>query len=142
MFNAPTLDDMLGHAASLGITVCRAKLEGALGLWDAKTRHIWIDSRLTDSAATPVLAHELLHVQRGDNGHQNPDVEQAIDAHVAFLMVDPKAYAQAESLYETDTHAIAEELNLPEWVISAYERTCMENLKSAHTLSKLRITMQ
>ncbi|MBS6101793.1 MAG: hypothetical protein KH751_04160 [Actinomyces sp.] len=142
MFNAPTLDDMLGHAASLGITVCRAKLKGALGLWDAKTRHIWIDSRLTDSAATPVLAHELLHVQRGDNGHQKPDVEQAIDAHVAFLMVDPKAYAQAESLYETDTSAIAEELNLPEWVISAYERTCMENLKSAHTLSKLRITLQ
>lgn len=118
---------MLDYAASLEITVCRAKLSGALGLWDNKSKTIWIDSRLTDAAAAPVLAHELLHVQRGDDGHQSEEIEQAIDAHVAFLMVDPQAYAEAEALFETDTWAISEELNLPQWVIEAYERACLQN---------------
>jgi Zn-dependent peptidase ImmA (M78 family) len=127
VFSAPTLDDMLNYAASLGITVCRAKLCGALGLWDNNTKTIWIDSRLADKAATPVLAHELLHVQRGDDGHQSEEIEQAIEAHVAFLLVDPDAYAAAEAIYETDTWAISEELDLPQWVIEAYERACIEN---------------
>ena len=59
--------------------MCRGRLVGHRGLWAPDRRQIWVDSRLCDGYAAPVLAHELTHVRRGDDGPQSRAVEEWID---------------------------------------------------------------
>jgi hypothetical protein len=81
-----------------------------------------VDSRLCDQYAAPVLAHELIHARRGDNGPQPPAVEEWIDERVATMYVDLQAYAQAERIYGPAPGILAGELDLPQWVIEAWQR--------------------
>lgn len=101
--------------------MCRGRLDGLRGLWCPDERRIWIDSRLCDRYAAPVLAHELTHVRRGDAGPQPRTVEELIDERVAVRYVDPAAYARAERIRGAYAGAIAEELDLPQWVIEAFQ---------------------
>lgn len=122
MAGGPTWDALLARCRGEGITVCRGRLDGWRGLWAPDHRQIWIDSRLCDQHAAPVLAHELTHVRRGDDGPQSRAVEEWIDERVATMYVDPMAYARAERYRGPYAACIADELDLPQWVIEAWQR--------------------
>ena len=116
----PSYDQLLKDAAALKITVKRAHMND-LGLYDHDARTIWIHSALTDTHAAPVLAHELAHAYRGDNCAQPDHVEKAIDHRVARAFISDEEYARLEAIYGGDATAIADELSLPRWVVSAFQ---------------------
>lgn len=118
----PSLDALLDVAARERVTVVRSRLDARRGAWSAARRTIWIDSRLSDAHAAPVLAHELIHARRGDDCAQDDAAEQLIDERVAQAFIEPKQFAAAERIHGEDSWAIAEELDLPAWVIEAYRR--------------------
>ena len=117
-----TYDRLCSEAAGLGVTVHRTRLRGAHGHWDHRTRTIWIDCTYSEAWCAPTLAHELEHVRRGDSGPQRLGVERLIDEHVARRFIDPGRYARAESLVGPDPDLIADELDLPPWVVEAWQR--------------------
>ena len=45
-----------------------------------------------------------------------------IDERVAHAFIEPDQFAAAERLHAGDSWAIAEELDLPAWVVDAYRR--------------------
>lgn len=116
----PSYDHLLKDAAALKITVKRARMED-LGLYDHDARTIWIHSTLIDTYAAPVLAHELAHAYRGDMCAQPDHVEQAIDRRIARAFISDEEYARLEAIYGGDANAIADELSLPRWVVSAFQ---------------------
>lgn len=84
--------------------------------------HIHINDKLEQDSRLPfILAHELAHARRGDNGHQNQHVEDLCDEEAAALIIDPHEYATAEICCET-TGAIARFLDLPFRAVEAYRR--------------------
>ena len=87
-----------------------------------EARTIWIDSRLSDAHAAPVLAHELIHARRGDECEQDEATERLIDERVAHAFIAPDQFAAAERIHGGDSWAIAEELDMPAWVVDAYRR--------------------
>lgn len=116
----PSYDQLLKDAATLKITVKRAHMND-LGLYDHDAHTIWIHFALTDTYAAPVLAHELAHAYRGDNCVQPEHVEQAIDRRIARDFINDDEYARLEAIYGGDATAIADELSLPRWVVSAFQ---------------------
>ena len=118
----PTLDELLTFAARERVSVVRSRLDSRRGAWSREARTIWIDSRLSDAHAAPVLAHELIHACRGDECAQDEATERLIDERVAQEFIAPEQFAAAERLHVGDSWAIAEELDLPAWVVDAYRR--------------------
>ena len=118
----PTLVRLVDEAMREGVRVEHARLEGREACWDPTTGTIWIDAGLGERAAAAALAHELEHVRRGDAGPQRLGVERLIDEHVARRFVDPGRYARAEGLVGPDPALIADELDLPPWVVEAWQR--------------------
>lgn len=51
-----------------------------------------------------------------------PGVERLIDEHVARRFIDPAQYARAERILGPDPVLIADELDLPPWVVEAWQR--------------------
>lgn len=93
------------------------------GAWDATTRTIHLAAHLPDWEATAVLAHEMTHARAGHNGHQSPAVERAVDETVAHTLLDHEQVARAEAAVGCHPGALADELEVPTWVITAYQRT-------------------
>lgn len=118
----PTFDALEEEAVGLGARVESAHLEGRDGGWDPAAGTIWIDMGLGERAAAAVLAHELEHVRRGDVGPQLLGVERMIDERVSRRFIDLGQYARAESLTGPAPALIAEELDLPAWVVEAWQR--------------------
>ena len=73
--------------------------------------------------AVPTLMHEMEHARRGDEGPQPRSVEARIDAVVARRLVTVEDYAAAELLVGCRVGALAAELEVPTWVIEAWQRT-------------------
>lgn len=119
----PSMDALLATCRRERIDVYRIPLDGLFGAWELDTRSIWVDRRLSDRYAAPVLAHELIHAHRRDPGCQPTRVEEWIDERVARIYVDPAAYARAERIRGPYPGAIADELDLPQWVIEAWQRS-------------------
>ena len=118
----PAFDVLEEEAVGLGARVGRARLQGARGVWDPVARTIWIVEAYSDAWAALVLAHELEHVRRGDASPQLLGVERMIDERVSRRFIDPGQYARAESLIGPAPALIAEELDLPTWVVEAWQR--------------------
>lgn len=119
---ALTFVRLVDEAMREGVRVEHARLEGRDACWDPVTGAVWIDTGLGERAAAAALAHELEHVRRGDSGPQRLGVERLIDEHVARRFVAPARYARAERLVGPDPALIADELDLPAWVIEAWQR--------------------
>lgn len=111
-------------AAGIRISYARGLPAGQLGAYDHEARVIWLPAAL--DLATPlgvaVLAHESVHAYRGDAGHQVRALEDRIDETVAAALVDPGAYARAEDELGWATGGIADVLDQPRWLVSAYRR--------------------
>lgn len=116
-------DDLVAALAKRGVTVVEARLpDGYLGGYSHQLRRIYISRDLAAYERLPTLMHEAEHHWRGDDGHQSDDIEALIDERVADELVSATEYALAEQLCGGHTGAIAAELDLPRWVISAYRR--------------------
>lgn len=120
--NAPSWDQVVREAAREKVTLRRSRLHGARGLWVPAQRTIWVDSRLPDHHAAPTLAHELIHARRqdGECGVSRP-VEKYIDQQVARMWISRDTYAALEDMYAGDAWMIAGDLDVPVWVIHAYQ---------------------
>lgn len=73
-----------------------------------------------------VLAHELVHVVRGDKGAQHPGVERLVDREAARLLIPCAEYALAERVYGPNRYRLAEELHVTQHTISAYQSLLAE----------------
>ncbi len=124
----PTFVRLVDEALREGVRVEHARLEGREACWDAASGIVWIDAGLGERAAAAALAHELEHVRRGDSGPQRLGVERLIDEHVARRFVDPGRYARAEHVLGPDPALIADELDIPAWVVEAWQRWARRGL--------------
>lgn len=119
----PTYDSLLGECERLGVAVMPAHLSVEIdGAYIKRNSVILLDKNLADFERVPVLLHEMVHVERQDNGHQSARVERWIDEQVALRLIDPFEYAHAESELGWHTGGIAAELDVPRWVVQAYRR--------------------
>ena len=116
-----TLDQLICLAESHGITISWTHLH-TRAAYHHKTRTIYLDHALNTRPrhATAILAHEYIHALMGHTGPQDAHTERLVDLRAAQLLVSPAEYALAEQLHDANPHAIADELNLPLWVITAY----------------------
>lgn len=48
---------------------------------------VWMDARRGQAERRCTILHELLHIERGDRGCQNPAVERAIEHEAARLLI-------------------------------------------------------
>ena len=95
---------------------------GLEGVWDPSQKTIWLKKRLSVASMACTLAHELEHARRGDAGHQDEYVEEFINEKVALRVIKPTTYARLEEVYGCEPGVIAEELDLPTWLIEAWQR--------------------
>lgn len=135
----PTFVRLVDEAMREGVRVEHTRLEGREACWDPTSGTVWIDTGLGETAAAAALAHELEHVRRGDSGPQRIGVERLIDEHVARRFVDPGLYARAERVLGPDPALIADELDLPPWVVEAWQRWARRGLCRIATSDPLAV---
>jgi Zn-dependent peptidase ImmA (M78 family) len=110
----------LAHAA--GITIIYKPLRPDLkGYYTHSKCSITVSSQLTTAHTVGTLAHELMHALHNHEGPQPDSVEARVDRMAARLLVSPSEYAEAERLYGPHAGAIAKELDLPLWVVRAWQ---------------------
>ncbi|WP_195393634.1 DUF6782 family putative metallopeptidase [Actinomyces urogenitalis] len=121
----PTLNALLQQCEDAGITVTWTRLASRRrGGYAHASRTIYLTEGMPDDLALPTLMHEMEHARRGDDGHQPRAVERRIDETVAHQLITADDYARAEAVTGArDSGAIAAEMGLPRWVVSAYRRT-------------------
>lgn len=89
--------------------------EGVLGCTDGR-RTIWLDDRLLAADRRVVLAHELIHLERGHEGHCLAVVEHGIDREVACSLIRVDELGEAAA-WSQHLWVIADELHvMPETV--------------------------
>lgn len=122
-----TLDELISVVEATGFTVAWGAFRQSNGGYHSPTRTIWLDQTLdhTPRRAVSVLAHEFAHALEGHDGIQPRAIERRCDEIAARILIDPEAYAEAERLHGYNKAAIAEELGVASFIVSAYRR-CME----------------
>lgn len=76
------------HAADLGVTVTTRDMPELMrGAWDPATRTVYVDRRLSERELRCTLAHELVHVERGDDGRQPAHVERFVSSVAAARLI-------------------------------------------------------
>ena len=121
--------DLIDLAHSLGICIYWRPLEeGPRGLWDAHSRSIWIDSRLSDRSARSLLAHELGHATLGHHGPQSEARERDAWQWAAQTLIGSWDYARAEWEHGAHPGALAEALDVSVQVIYGYRATLERSL--------------
>ncbi|MBS5977874.1 MAG: hypothetical protein E7A72_10355 [Actinomyces urogenitalis] len=121
----PTLTSALDAAEAAGLFVTWVPMaDPQRGAFFLPTRTIYLREDMADAVALPTLLHEMEHARRGDDGHQSRAVERRIDETVAHTLITADDYARAEAVTGArDSGAIAVEMGVPRWVVSAYRRT-------------------
>ena len=122
---SPTLTSALDAAEAAGLFVTWVPMaDPQRGAFFLPTRTIYLREDMADAVALPTLLHEMEHARRGDDGHQSRAVERRIDETVAHTLITADDYARAEAVTGArDSGAIAVEMGVPRWVVSAYRRT-------------------
>lgn len=118
----------MAEAEGVSVMYGPIKREGYAGFYSPALHAIFIDSHLTGGNAVAVLAHELVHVQRGHAGCQSSDVEKRVDEDAAGMVITREEYARIEQIYGPDARAIATELDAPRWLVEAYQRKLRHSL--------------
>lgn len=81
-----------------------------------------IDSRCSEVERRCTLAHELVHVRRGDDGPQSPEIEALVDERASLSLIRATEYAVAEKLVGPHPGALAPELGVTQRTVEAYQR--------------------
>ncbi|CAN7263340.1 ImmA/IrrE family metallo-endopeptidase [Microbacterium foliorum] len=119
--------ELVRFAAAQGIELHAAHLdEDVLGYWSPDEGRIYFDLQLTPDERDTTIAHELGHVHYGHRCDTERNERQA-DTFAASLLIDPRAYAQAEAT-NPDTHHIAEELGVTVELVEFFETNCLTRL--------------
>lgn len=120
-----TEETLVERFASEGITV----IETVQGMgdtwwsWYSKPRLlVGLSPTLLTRQRTPALLHEWFHHVRGDDGHQTAGVEARINEQVAQTLLTEQVYASAETLCGPSVAGLAQALEVPIWVVQAYQR--------------------
>lgn len=108
--------------ASEGVSIVEWNIE-QWGLYLRPQRLIILQHGMTQGQRLATLTHEALHHWAGHDGHQSPAVESQINRQVALQLIPTPAYISAERLHPGSVAGIAFELDLPVWVIDAYQET-------------------
>ena len=125
----PRLALLLAHAHQQGVTVHRANLPDTLrGRYDHTTRQILIRDGLTTAQTLAVLAHELVHAQRGHDGPQSPQQEAAVNQAAAALVISTTDYERAENAVGPNPWALAQELGVTPDLIVSWQAWAEANL--------------
>lgn len=97
------------------------------GDYHPATRHLRIQEGMVYRKHRSVLAHELAHATYGDEpsifDYINVKQERRADEWAAHFLIDTAEYRQAEEKYGTRIDWIAQELDIIERLVVAYERT-------------------
>lgn len=116
-----TWDELVELAEGLGVRVIETdRLRGRAGLWESVRRIVWISCRPSAARRRAALAHELGHVICGHEGAQDEVGEAKADQVAAGLLISEREYVIAERLYDGSTLGIAQELDVPTWVVEVY----------------------
>ena len=82
---------------------------------------ILISLGMTYTQKRCTLVHELVHREHGDTGHAHEDRTRT---ETARILIDPRKFAEEESMYDTDYAQIADDLDVTESVLADYLRSC------------------
>lgn len=116
-----------------GIHVVYMPLTRESGLYVHKARLIMIDSKASPTWQLWTLAHEAIHAKRGDDGPQNPRIEQLVDRQAARLLISPHEYRLAEHCYGANYTAIADEMGVPVECVEAFRQWLASTPRQAVT---------
>lgn len=95
--------------------------DNAQGLWLPKVHRILLDERLSPVQRRCVLAHEISHARHGDRRCESDGwTEHRADTEAACMLIKPMEYAAAEQIYGQNTHGIAVELGVTQWMVWRY----------------------
>jgi hypothetical protein len=112
------------------VLVRRVRLEHAEAYWDPGERVILLDDRLLQHESRSHLAHELAHLERGDECLlHGPDAdrlearqERAADEHAAEKLISLDALADALA-WALGPEEVAHELHVTTWAVTARLRS-------------------
>lgn len=119
-----TLDQLLTQCHQRCIHVAFLPFHSR-GAYYLHQRLIIIDSRLSEREQLATLAHEYIHACYYHDGCQSQEVENSVNRKAAQLIIPPTEYVTAELTYGSNLYLIAEELNLPVWIVKAYRETLL-----------------
>ncbi len=100
--------------------------DGVLGLTDHRRKHVVLDKRQLQCQRRVTLAHELIHIRNGHDGHCNENVERAIERQVARDLIPIEQLADAACWAHT-LRELSDEL----WVDDALVVTRIDALHPA-----------
>lgn len=113
------MKDLIAVAARYGLAIHGAHLtDEKLGVYAPELGRIYFDLSLTHAERRSAIAHELGHAHYGHTCDSSANERQA-DAYAAALLVDPRWYAELETINH-DAEWIAEEMCVAPWVIVDY----------------------
>lgn len=112
------------HAKALGVRILTRSLPRTLwGYWHPPSRTIVLDESLCQFERRCTLAHELVHLERGDTCALPPREEQAVHAEAARRLIALTDLAAAMA-WTQDVRELADEL----WVDEPTMQTRLEQL--------------
>ncbi|MDU4287462.1 MAG: ImmA/IrrE family metallo-endopeptidase [Actinomyces sp.] len=115
------LNALLAVAVSEGVNVRFASNLHERGAYVHNTRTIYINAGMSERHRYATLAHELIHARLNHDGPQPESIEQRVNELAALMIVDVDEYRQAETVCGGHAGSIAAELDLPVWVIQAWQ---------------------
>lgn len=123
------MQDPFAIAKTLGVRIEYTDLThlGRDGDSDPRTRTIRLQEGMLYRLERSVLAHELIHIIRGDQktmfGYYDERDERRADELAAHMLIDLTEYRIAEEKCGNHVEGIALELCVMDWVVEAFERT-------------------
>lgn len=114
-----------------GVTIHELPMTNdAHGYYDHEHKIIYISDRLPARWRVATLAHEYHHHLRGHTGPQPQHVEDSVDEAAAKMIIDPDAYARAETAVGSHPGALAVELDTPKWIVEAWQRILARSIRT------------
>lgn len=123
------MQDPFAIAKALGVRIEYTDLThlGRDGDSDPRTRTIRLQAGMLYRLERSVLAHELIHIIRGDQktmfGYYDERDERRADEQAAHMLIDFTEYRIAEEKCGNHVEGIALELGVIDWIVEAFERT-------------------
>lgn len=123
------MQELFRLASALGVTIEYVDLAhlGRDGDCNIDTKTIRLQAGMLYRLERSVLAHELAHFIRGDRrtmfGFYDERDEKRADEWAASALFDITEYRAAEAIYGNNIEAIAQELEVMDYIVVAFERT-------------------
>lgn len=120
--STPTsLTDLITLAESAGLAIVYEPCLPHHGRYYRDRGEIRLQPGMTERANRSLLAHELGHAWRGDEGPCQPAAERAAWRIAARLLIDPHEYRIAERIHGPGVGALAAELGVTTEVVEAWQ---------------------